>query len=387
MANAGPNTNNSQAFITAAPTPWLDSKHVVFGRVVAGSEIIRLIEAVGNKAGTPSKRVVIEACGVQLSQPDNSVAERQSHAAEEALAGRESRRPFAEDPDTASTRRLQELAQAVKPAMTAAASQKDDETITDRPVEGSAAHSDPGAAAEKSGAEWQAMDARQRKLFELRLKLNDSRKANQSAVVAEKRRKDAPDERGVSRKRAEGGAAAAADRLQAHGIVDPSKAYLLDSVDVAEARAKKAVKKEAGFGWDAFNQQALYRAYEKRADAITVDPAAYAAAAAADPEFYRDANSLAYGSAPHVAPAAVDRMVNELAERQVKRQAFSRRRKHYEDGTADGINDRNAHCALHNHARVSVFVLTHLRVVNKKAERAYGQHTATLKANLERGTA
>ncbi|KAF6259651.1 cyclophilin-like domain-containing protein [Scenedesmus sp. NREL 46B-D3] len=65
MANAGRNTNGSQFFITTAETPWLDGKHVVFGRVVQGLELVdRLQNLAVDRSGRPGQRVVIEDCGV-----------------------------------------------------------------------------------------------------------------------------------------------------------------------------------------------------------------------------------------------------------------------------------------------------------------------------------
>lgn len=65
MANAGPNTNGSQFFITTAETSWLDGRHVVFGRVAEGKDVVKKVEAVGSGQGRPSKKVTISKCSVQ----------------------------------------------------------------------------------------------------------------------------------------------------------------------------------------------------------------------------------------------------------------------------------------------------------------------------------
>ncbi|GME77984.1 unnamed protein product [[Candida] boidinii] len=63
MANAGPNTNGSQFFITTVPCPWLDGHHVVFGEVIEGLDTVNEIESVGSQSGKPAAEVKIVESG------------------------------------------------------------------------------------------------------------------------------------------------------------------------------------------------------------------------------------------------------------------------------------------------------------------------------------
>jgi peptidyl-prolyl cis-trans isomerase A (cyclophilin A) len=68
MANAGPNTNGSQFFITVAQTEWLTGKHTIFGEVVDGHEVVERISKVArNRQDRPNKDVVVTALTIERS--------------------------------------------------------------------------------------------------------------------------------------------------------------------------------------------------------------------------------------------------------------------------------------------------------------------------------
>jgi cyclophilin family peptidyl-prolyl cis-trans isomerase len=70
MANAGRNTNGSQFFICTTKTSHLDNRHVVFGVVESGWDVVKEIENMGSRNGTPQCNIVISDCGVLKNDGD-----------------------------------------------------------------------------------------------------------------------------------------------------------------------------------------------------------------------------------------------------------------------------------------------------------------------------
>ncbi|GAX82144.1 hypothetical protein CEUSTIGMA_g9572.t1 [Chlamydomonas eustigma] len=390
MANAGPNTNGSQFFLCTVPCPWLDGKHVVFGRVVEGMATVKRMEVVGSRAGKTSRKVVIADCGQLPSRLQTLLKLKQE---KEELAKLKDDPLKKLDPDEASRKRLQEMREVAQAQPKSKINLPDDEA----PGAASGGHavatqskpvsSDKPAEVEQGGDgeeeegdlvegvdPYANMNERQKKLYELRQRLQQCRKANQTAVVAEKKRQkglddDPKDDSSTSSKRKwfEEKQKRKEEELQRLGL-DPSQSHRLDTVEQAELQYKKKEKKEAPDGWDVFNSKTLYNAYLKRAEKAPYSQEDYEAAKARDPNFYLTADSLHHGKAPDIPQSNIDKMVSELTERERNRAEFSRRRAFRDSKDIDYINDRNAH-------------------FNKKIERAFGKYTAETKANLERGTA
>jgi peptidyl-prolyl cis-trans isomerase B (cyclophilin B) len=66
MANAGPETDGSQFFLTFVPTPWLDGKHTIFGEVVEGREVMKILEAAGSKSGQTKEPLRMDRVTVEV---------------------------------------------------------------------------------------------------------------------------------------------------------------------------------------------------------------------------------------------------------------------------------------------------------------------------------
>lgn len=332
MANAGPNTNGSQFFITFRSAPHLNGKHCVFGRLVDGLSLLRDIEVLrcgqGNK---PIQEVCITNCGMESAF---AATEEKETAKKPAADNRANDEEIELSDDSSSD------------------DDSDDEDEEDEKDE----ENKPAAQAPVPTF----ANPRQQKLFELRLRLNKCRKSNHREVVAERKRLSSTNSSKEVRKEWLAKRENWKAELEAQGE-NPEHGFLHETAESAGKKIKKKNKKranQAAFGWNVFNQDAKYKAYKKRLKSITQT---------ANTDF-RDVNSLDFAQDVQPSPEQIQGMVDELEACDKRRQNYSRRRPVYEGQDITHINERN-------------------RVFNKKAARAFDKYTKEIRANLERGTA
>lgn len=384
MANAGAHTNGSQFFLTFASAPHLNGKHVVFGRVVSGLEVVKQVEQVRTgREDRPTQEVVIVDCG-EIKAADESTAS----APVKAKATTKRVDDASDDEDAHELPASSAAAAAAGSSVAAAAASQYPvskgnasldlihSTLADAAKEESQLKQQLAAAEAKAKAAGKELSARERKMIELKLKMNAGRKANAQGVAEESKKHELKSQgvdvdgtgsnKQLSNKEFKARQAQWNADQEAQGQ-DPALAYLHETAESAEyrgANAKgKAAAKKASFGWDVFNTDAQYNAYNKRLNYL---PATAAAAEAEDTD--DAAAALSYGRSSKPSAAGIDRMVAELADGQARKEKFSRRRPFNEDEDVSYINERN-------------------RVFNKKANRAYEKYTLEIKQNIERGTA
>ena len=205
-------------------------------------------------------------------------------------------------------------------------------------------------------AEQQVSEAHASKIFDIDLMINEALKSNNQQVMLENERKnDLTYHKRIMKKHFYNEKTLLKKRISNQFNVDSdTHGYLFESAIQSKKSGLFAKRQGANnytFGWDVFNDDSLYRAYNKRTKKMEDE-------LKNNPELYNELTD----------EQKLERMAEDIEEQIAKRGQFSRRRMFIEEKDVDYINDRN-------------------RKFNEKLERNYSRYAAEIKGNLERGTA
>lgn len=359
MANAGPNTNGSQFFITLNKTPWLDGKHTVFGKIVEGMLLIKNISKIPTRRGDmPEFEVKIARSGdlEMLKQIEKQVEEQMLTRKDLDI----DKEDTTEEGDTEKIKSELDLEIDNLFNEIGGIAPKKPVKKSKKAVPGLL---EPILPKKEKEPDYKNMTVRQRRFHKLKKRQNAIKKQNRKEVHEEHHvlnvdisKTAAAREQWLARKEKR------KEELGEANVRDDEKPWLYESAIYAKQRNKKRKRDpKENFGWNVFNQNTLYRAYEKRLKKIKVT-----GPVEGKPTELTDGQVLDINHVPTA--DAKKNMMDEMKQTIERRGKFSRRRRYYENAEVTSINRRN-------------------EVFNRKVARAFDKYAATIKGNLERGTA
>ena len=366
MGNIGRNTNSSQFIITLRPCPQLDDKHVVFGQVINGMEVVREIGKIPTDANErPRVKILIFDCGdydtrrIHLredvfKETIQSILEDRARKEKVKLLGPEEAEKYKKLKQKSAFDIEQEYPE--EDTIKKKESEDDDseeEEEEDEIDEAEIKKSISNIKNEKDKEDFM------KQYYLLKSKITEAKNLNNKAVIEENTNvQDVDKARKLKRQEWLQEREKTKKKLIEQGVPE-NKLYTLESIHRNELQKEQAMKKAKNetFGWDVFNNEAYYRAHKKRLRDMPFDK-----------ELYEEQMKNGIDMSKIDTEERKNLLKNDIEQQQEKRNKFSRRRNFYEDQNVDYINERS-------------------RKFNKKLERFFGKDCAEIKANLERGTA